>query len=157
MNTRKVVIIIILLILLLLLATNTLAVAPEKVTICHATSSETNPYTRIVVSENAIGGHFDNPGTPKAGHEDDLLLQGEVDCPAPEVTPTPTEGVSPTLTPTPETREVTPSQTPTPTETIEPTVTPTGQPVNNPEKPKENEKYINLSGSSLGHPSRSGK
>lgn len=53
----------------------------DKVTICHATSSEENPWVRIVVSENAIGGHFDNPGTPKAGHEDDILLQGEQDCP----------------------------------------------------------------------------
>lgn len=54
------------------------------VTICHATESEENPWTRIVVSENAIGGHFENHGTPKAGHEDDLLLDGEVDCPQPE-------------------------------------------------------------------------
>lgn len=53
----------------------------EKVTICHATSSEENPWVRIVVSENAIGGHFENPGTPKAGHEDDLLLGGEQECP----------------------------------------------------------------------------
>lgn len=60
----------------------------NKVTICHATSSATNPYTRIVVSENAIGGHFDNPGTPKAGHEQDILLQGEQDCPEPETPPT---------------------------------------------------------------------
>jgi hypothetical protein len=56
------------------------AVPLPKVTICHATSSETNPYTRNVVSSNAIGGHFNNPGSPKAGHEDDLLLEGEVDC-----------------------------------------------------------------------------
>ena len=57
----------------------------EKVTICHATSSVTNPYTKITVSENAIGGHFDNPGTPKAGHEKDILLEGDVACPtAPE-------------------------------------------------------------------------
>src|SRR3989338_7285140 len=61
----------------------TLAKQNDKVTICHATSSETNPYTQIVVSSNAIGGHFENPGTPKAGHEDDLLLEGEVECPAP--------------------------------------------------------------------------
>lgn len=75
-----------------------LAVPVPKVTICHATSSESNPYTRIVVSENAIGGHFDNPGTPKAGHEDDILLQGEVLCPIPEgETPT-----TPQTTTTPE-------------------------------------------------------
>ena len=57
------------------------ATAPAKVTICHATSSETNPFVRIVVSENATGGHFDNPGTTKAGHENDILLQGEQECP----------------------------------------------------------------------------
>ena len=62
----------------------------EKVTICHATSSETNPWNRIVVSENATSGHFENNGTPKAGHEDDVLLQGEQECPVeedPEVPP----------------------------------------------------------------------
>ena len=57
------------------------ATPAPKVTICHATESEENPWTRNVVSENAIGGHFDNPGTPKAGHEDDILLQGDVECP----------------------------------------------------------------------------
>lgn len=60
------------------------AVPAPKVTICHATSAEDNPWVRIVVSENAIGGHFENPGTPKAGHEDDVLLQGDVECPVPE-------------------------------------------------------------------------
>lgn len=63
------------------------ATPAPKVTICHATSSEDNPWVRIVVSENAIGGHFDNPGTPKAGHEDDLLLEGDVECPVPETPP----------------------------------------------------------------------
>lgn len=58
--------------------------APEhKVTICHATSSDTNPYVRIVVDQHATAGHFDNNGTPLAGHEDDILLQGEQDCPTP--------------------------------------------------------------------------
>ena len=54
------------------------------VTICHATESEENPWTKIVVSENAIGGHFENQGTPLNGHEDDLLFSGDVDCPEPE-------------------------------------------------------------------------
>ena len=57
--------------------------SPHKVTICHATSSETNPWVRIVVDEHATNGHFDNNGTPLAGHEGDVLLQGDVPCPAP--------------------------------------------------------------------------
>lgn len=88
------------------------ATPAPKVTICHATSSETNPWVRTVVSENAISGHFENNGTTKAGHEGDVLLQGEVDCPV--VTPDPTP--DPTPTPTPE-----PTPTPTPTPTPQPT------------------------------------
>lgn len=90
-----------------------LAVPAPKVTICHATSSESNPWTRIVVSENAIGGHFDNPGTPKAGHEDDLLLQGEQDCPVPD-----NEDPEPPVNPTPD--PVTP--TPDPVKPSEPAI-----------------------------------
>lgn len=98
----------------------------SKVTICHATSSATNPYTQIVVSENAIGGHFENPGTPKAGHELDLLFQGEVACPG---------GVNPTATPTNIPTNI-PTATPTtpvqcdgecyPNPTATPMVAPTG-------------------------------
>lgn len=93
---------------LVLVLTSTLRYAPSvlatpepKVTICHATSSATNPYEQIVVSENAIGGHFDNPGTPKAGHEDDLLFEGEVDCPSPSpsVSPDPSPSSSPSPSP----------------------------------------------------------
>ena len=76
----------------------------HKVTICHATSSETNPWVRTVVDEHATSGHFNNNGTTKAGHEGDVLLAGDVACPVVEPTPTPT--------PTP---EVTPTPTPTPT------------------------------------------
>lgn len=81
----------------------------HKVTICHATSSSTNPWVRTVVDEHATAGHFDNNGTPLAGHEGDVLLQGDVDCPT--VNPTPSPSVSPTPTPSP---YVTPSPTPTP-------------------------------------------
>lgn len=91
----------------------------KKVTICHATSSESNPWVRIVVSENAIGGHFENPGSPLAGHEDDVLLEGEQDCPVDEVTPT----SEPTITETEPTvtEGVTPTDEPTSTP-VEPTV-----------------------------------
>lgn len=90
----------------------------HKVTICHATESETNPYVRIVVDRHAIGGHFDNQGNPLVGHEQDLLLEGEVDCPGGESQPTPT----PTVTDDP---EATPTPTVEPTETPAPTATPT--------------------------------
>lgn len=71
-----------------------------KVTICHATSSVTNPYTQIVVSENAIGGHFENPGTPKSGHELDLYFAYETTCPGgtiPTSVPTNTPFPTPTV------------------------------------------------------------
>jgi len=80
----------------------------EKWTICHATSAENNPFVRIVVSNKAQAGHFDNNGTTTAGHEDDILLTGEVDCPEDTITPIPTVTSVPTATPTP-------TQTPTPT------------------------------------------
>ncbi len=46
----------------------------KKITICHATSSETNPYNTLHVSENATAGHFEENGTQAAGHELDLLI-----------------------------------------------------------------------------------
>jgi uncharacterized repeat protein (TIGR01451 family) len=54
----------------------------KKVTICHATSSETNPYNTLHVSENSTSGHFDENGTQLAGHELDLLInQPDAECP----------------------------------------------------------------------------
>lgn len=57
-----------------------------KTTICHATGSERNPYNKITISTNAVSdsGHLD--------HEDDLIDDGEIDCPDSIVTSTPTEG-----------------------------------------------------------------
>lgn len=105
----------------------------DTVTICHAS---TNHYVQIVTSSNAISGHFENNGTPKAGHEDDLLLQGDVTCPPfPGTTPTPSGSVIPTpstsstpsssVTPTPsESATPTPSNSVTPTPSRTPTPTP---------------------------------
>lgn len=64
----------------------------DKVTICHATGSATNPFVKITVSPNAINGHFENNGTPKSGHEDDILLEGDTDCPGPVTPPPPPPG-----------------------------------------------------------------
>ena len=50
----------------------------DKVTICHATSSESNPYVAIKVAVNSgYEPHLsDNPGnSPLAGHEQDFLLE----------------------------------------------------------------------------------
>ncbi|MEO6577498.1 MAG: hypothetical protein ABIO99_01175 [Candidatus Limnocylindria bacterium] len=54
------------------------AASNDKVTICHATSSESNPYVAIKVSVNSgYEPHLsDNPGnSPLAGHEQDFLLE----------------------------------------------------------------------------------
>ena len=45
-----------------------------KVTICHATSSETNPWQELTIGYQAVygpAGHFSEPGSPNAGHEED--------------------------------------------------------------------------------------
>jgi hypothetical protein len=54
----------------------------DKVSICHGTASDTNPYVLIDVSENAIAGHFDGnaPGHGKNSHPDYLLPSGQSDC-----------------------------------------------------------------------------
>lgn len=101
----------------------------DKVTICHAAGlAGTDKYVRIVVSSNAIFGHFENPGTPRAGHEEDILLQGEQQCPTDNVTtPTPTPSLSPT--PTPETSPTsTPSESPSPSMRVSDTPTPSESP-----------------------------
>src|SRR3990167_5201974 len=48
---------------------------PVMVTICHFTSSETNPWVEITAAYPAIYGpavHFSEPGTTNAGHENDF-------------------------------------------------------------------------------------
>src|SRR3990167_5429871 len=58
-----------------LIATSLVWASPlGKVVICHATGSESNPYVKIVVSSNALSGHFNNNGSPVNGHEDDILM-----------------------------------------------------------------------------------
>lgn len=118
----------------------------KKVTICHATSSEVNPYNTLTIGWNAVygpSGHFYENGTTRAGHEDDHL--GECTCNelnnCPTATPTiycsPTPTNSPTATNTPvltptNTLTNTPSPTNTPIETPTPTNTPTSTPTNSP-------------------------
>ena len=45
-----------------------------KITICHATSSQTNPYNEITVSVNGLNGHDK--------HEGDIIPAPEAGCPA---------------------------------------------------------------------------
>jgi hypothetical protein len=54
------------------------AASADKVTICHATSSDSNPFVAIKVAVNSgYAPHLsDNPGnSPLAGHEQDFLLE----------------------------------------------------------------------------------
>ena len=83
----------------------------DPVKICHATGAGT--YQSIIVNHNAIDGHFYNNGTPKAGHEDDILYQNAIThCPSPTPSPRP----SPSPEPSP---EVSPSPEPSPEATTE--------------------------------------
>ena len=58
----------------LALATPALANGPTFVTICHAAGLDgTTKYVTLTLPPSALNGHFDNNGTPLAGHEDDTL------------------------------------------------------------------------------------
>jgi hypothetical protein len=84
----------------------------DKVTICHAAGLEgTTHYVTLTISPNAVygangnAGHFEENGTPRAGHEQDYFGA----CREPEPTPTPTPKPTPAPTPTPK-----PTPTPPP-------------------------------------------
>ena len=47
--------------------------AGEKITICHATSSEKNPYVKITISVNGLNGH--------ENHQDDIIPAPASGCP----------------------------------------------------------------------------
>ncbi len=118
--------------LVLALTLSTAVVAKsDKVTICHAAGqADTTQFVTLTISENAVygrngnAGHFNEDGTPRAGHEQDYFGACQVASPTPtpsepEVTPTPTPTASPTPSPTPD-PSVTPDPTPTPSESDEP-------------------------------------
>ena len=107
----------------LLVALTAPALGAEKWTICHATSSEGNPFVAITVDAGAaLDPHLTPDQNPVAGHEDDFLLEFEGDAddceaaanPTPTPTPTPTPEVTPTPTPTGGELGGTPTPTPTP-------------------------------------------
>jgi hypothetical protein len=90
------------------------AAESEKVTICHATGSEKNPFVVITVSATAgdldgeffdfdKNGHLDQTGNPLSGHEEDFFVEGDIpksECSQPSPTPTPTPSPSPSPTAT---------------------------------------------------------
>lgn len=73
-----------------------------KITICHATGSPSNPYTKTSVAFSGLSGH--------TKHENDFILEPETaECPS-TTTPTPPGTASPTVTGT---ATITPQVTPT--------------------------------------------
>jgi hypothetical protein len=108
---------------LVLTLSSTVIAKSDKITICHAAGQDgTTKFVTLTISENAVygrkgnAGHFEENGTPRAGHEQDYFGA----CVA-EETPSPTssESASPSVTPSPspsetpvETPEPTPSETP---------------------------------------------
>lgn len=102
---------------------------PEKVTICHAAGLADEPANWVTltlpwVAVYGQAGHFNENGTPQAGHEEDYLGPCVSEStPTPTPTPTPTMSVVPTPTPT-----VVPTTTPTPSAEPTPVATPTPQP-----------------------------
>jgi hypothetical protein len=111
---------------------------PEQVTICHVAGLASDPANHItltlpVTAVYGPGGHFEENGTPQAGHEEDYL--GPCNPPSPSPSPDPTEPppvdycpnidgiqerVPPGMTIDPVTQECVPRSTPTPTPTFEP-------------------------------------
>ena len=118
--------------------------ANERVSYCHIAGLAEDPANTILLENMPLGslnGHFENNGTPKAGHEQDFLIPpvpaslqglnypvgsaGACVPPAPTATPVPPTPVPPTPVP-PTNTPVPPTDTPVPpTETpIPPTDTP---------------------------------
>jgi TolB protein len=91
--------------------TPTVPPPPQRITLCHATGSATNPYVEITVNYNAVDGHGHE------GHAFDIIPMPAEGCPRPSATPTPSP--TPTLPPTP-----TPTAPPTATPTLPPSTPP---------------------------------
>ena len=99
----------------------------EKVTICHATSSSTNPFVTITISRNGWDGEGRNDHTLHVGDYEGACTV--TPTPTPDPTPTPTPDPTPTPTPDP---APTPTPDPAPTPTPDPTPTPTPDPTPTP-------------------------
>ena len=123
---------------------NTVSAQSQTITICHAAGQAgTLMFVTLNLPYPAVygnGGHFNENGTPQAGHENDYLgpcvNQTEPTPTAtatrePTLTPTNTATPVPTLTPT-NTATPVPTLTPTNTATPVPTLTPTDTPTPGP-------------------------
>ena len=119
----------------------------HRIAICHATGSESNPYTQITVDKDGLNGHgedsadiippFDGsnqgqhtyPAYPGLNWTESGQAIWENDCKVvdPTPTPTPTPTASPTTTPT-ESPTSSPTESPTSSPTESPTSTPTESP-----------------------------
>ena len=76
------------------------AVAAANVTICHAAGhADTTQFVTLTIPEQALSAHFDDHGTPAAGHEQDYFGECEGDTETPDTTTT-TTAVSETFTET---------------------------------------------------------
>jgi len=111
--------------------------ATEMVTLCHADGqSGTTKFSTLTISWNAAygqAGHFNEDGTPRAGHEDDYLGPCATSTSTPTNTLAPTNTFTPTNTATntpTNTVTATASNTPTNTVTATATDTPTNTPTN---------------------------
>lgn len=123
---------------LVLLASPASADKPDKVTLCHASGrADTTHFVTTTVGYAAAygnGGHFNEDGTPQAGHERDYLGPCITPTQSPSSTPTPRPSPSITATPTPTVSPsptITPSEAPTPTPATEPTPDPSATPTPN--------------------------
>jgi hypothetical protein len=101
------------------------ASAEDRVTICHRTGSETNPYVVITIDERALPAHLEHgdiyPVPPGGCPTSTASTPTGTPTEPPTYTPTGTSTSTPTNTPTD-----TPTQTPT--NTPQPTPTPQGEP-----------------------------
>lgn len=119
--------------------------ANEMVTLCHAAGRDgTLQFVTLTISWQAAygpAGHFNEDGTPQAGHENDYLGPCIVEATATNtVTNTPTNTPTNTVTNTPtNTPTNTVTNTPTDTPTNTPTNTPTDTPTNTPTDPPTND------------------
>lgn len=66
---------------------------PSKITICHKTGSDSNPWRRITVSSRAMTNPSSKAGSVLRGHfrhTGDAIVVGTAACPSPSATPAPT-------------------------------------------------------------------